>query len=116
MPRLIARSSPPGLQTRPLSFWDRVKELDMFFQGRDPVHRCLRRVVKKLEKAKIPYAVIGGMAVFAHRHQRPTKDVDLLLTAESPTQVQGSCQRSHAGHCHYRTFPGLRAARADRFP
>lgn len=88
MPRLITRRTPPRLETKPLSFWDRVKELDMFFQGRDPVHRCLRRVAKKLEKAEIPYAVIGGMAVFAHRHQRTTKDVDLLLTAASLDKFQ----------------------------
>jgi hypothetical protein len=54
----------------------------MFFQGTDRVHQTMRRVAGKLEAAGIPYAIVGGMAVNAHRHERTTKDVDLLLTAE----------------------------------
>lgn len=54
----------------------------MFFQGTDPVHRTMRRVVEKLVQARIPYAVIGGMAVNAHRYRRTTGDVDFLLTSE----------------------------------
>jgi hypothetical protein len=67
---------------KPLSFDDRVKEIDMFFQGTDRVHQTMRRVVEKLEAANIAYAIVGGMAVNAHRHERTTKDVDFLLTAE----------------------------------
>ncbi len=70
------------MATKTFSFWDRLKEIDMFFEGRGREHRTLRRIVKKLERAKIPYAVIGGMAVNAHRYERTTKDVDLLLTSE----------------------------------
>jgi hypothetical protein len=54
----------------------------MFFQGRDPVHKTMRRAVKRLEKANIPYAVVGGLAVFAHNYRRATNDVDILLTPE----------------------------------
>lgn len=54
----------------------------MFFQGRDQVHKTMRRLVKRLEKAGIPYAVMGGMAVNAHKYQRTTGDLDVLLTAE----------------------------------
>jgi hypothetical protein len=60
----------------------RLKEISMFFQGRDEVHKTLRRVVKRLEKAGIPYAIMGGMAVNAHNRRRTTDDVDLLLTPE----------------------------------
>jgi len=42
----------------------------------------MRRLVKKLEKADIPHAVMGGMAVYAHGHQRLTADVDVLVTPE----------------------------------
>jgi hypothetical protein len=70
------------LKTAPFSFWKRLKEIDMFFQKNDPVHHTMRRVVKRLEKAGIPYAVVGGMAVNAHGHRRTTNDVDILLTAE----------------------------------
>jgi hypothetical protein len=53
----------------------------MFFQGNDAVHETMRRVAAALDRAGIPYAIAGGMAVNAHRHSRTTKDVDLLLTA-----------------------------------
>jgi hypothetical protein len=67
----------------PLSgFWQSVREVDMFFQGRDPVHKALRAMVKRLEKAGIPYAIAGGMAVKAHGYRRMTDDVDFLVTAE----------------------------------
>jgi hypothetical protein len=64
------------------SFWQKLRELDMFFQGKDPVHQAMRRVARKLERKAIPYAVVGGMAVFAHKHRRATNDVDILLTPE----------------------------------
>ncbi len=70
------------MKTAPFNFWKRLKEIDMFFQKNDAVHKSMRRVVKRLEKAKIPYAIVGGMAVNAHGHHRTTDDLDVLLTAE----------------------------------
>jgi len=64
------------------NFWGRLKEIDMFFAGTDPVYQTMRRVVEKLEGANIPYAIVGGMAVNAHRYRRTTADVDVLLTPE----------------------------------
>jgi len=66
---------------RPFDFDARLREIDMFFQGTDPVHQTMDRVTQKLAEAQIPYALVGGMAVNAHRHQRTTGDVDILLTA-----------------------------------
>src|SRR5438067_5319423 len=65
-----------------IGFWEGLREIDMFFQGRDPVHQTMRRLVKRLEKAGIPYAIVGGMAVYAHHYRRTTDDVDVLLTPE----------------------------------
>ena len=70
------------MPTKPLTFWEGVKEIDKFFEGRDAVHKTMRRVVKRLEKAGISYALMGGMAVNAHRYRRVTNDVDILLTSE----------------------------------
>src|SRR5437016_6198989 len=64
------------------SFWRRLKEISMFFGGKGEVHKSLRRLAKRLERAGIAYAVAGGMAVNAHRYRRTTADVDLLLTKE----------------------------------
>src|SRR5207249_377803 len=59
---------------------DPLEAISMFQQGRDPVPLVMRRLVHRLERASIPYAVMGGMAVYAHGHQRMTNDVDVLLT------------------------------------
>jgi hypothetical protein len=76
------------MKTRTFDIWNRLKEISMFFQGRDEVHKTMRRLVKRLEKAQIPYAILGGMAVNAHGHQRTTKDLDVLLTAEGFARFQ----------------------------
>jgi hypothetical protein len=68
--------------------WDRIKDVDMFFQKNDPVHKTMRRTIKKLEKANIPYALVGGMAVNAHGYRRTTNDVDFLLTADGLAEFQ----------------------------
>lgn len=54
----------------------------MFHQGNDPAHVTLRRLVKRLDKANIVHAVMGGMAVYVHGHRRLTDDVDVLMTRE----------------------------------
>jgi hypothetical protein len=71
-----------------LRAWNRIKDVDMFFQKNDPVHKTLRRTIKNLEKAKISYAVMGGMAVNLHGYRRTTNDVDILLTAEGLAEFQ----------------------------
>src|SRR4029077_8675636 len=63
-------------------FWKRVKEIDLFFEGRGREHQTLRRLVERLKKAGIPYAIMGAMAVNAHGAERTTKDVDVLLTPQ----------------------------------
>jgi hypothetical protein len=68
---------------RPIVDFDRrLKEIDLFFQHRDPVHQAMRRLVQRLKKAGIPYAIAGAMAVNAHGAERTTRDVDVLLTAD----------------------------------
>jgi len=67
---------------RPFHVRGRLWEIEMFFEGRGPEHKTLHRLVEKLEKANIPYAVVGGMAVNFHNHKRATNDVDILLTRE----------------------------------
>jgi hypothetical protein len=68
--------------SRPFSFTQRLREIGMFFQGKDPVHQTMRRTARRLERVGIPYAVVGGMAVNANRYRRTTGDVNLLLTEQ----------------------------------
>ncbi len=77
MARPSVQQKPPRAPRGRANF---LKAIDMFFKGRDPVHQTMRRVVKQLEKSKIPYAVVGGMAVFAQGYRRTTDDLDILLT------------------------------------
>jgi hypothetical protein len=49
----------------------------------------MRRVAEQLDRAGIAYAIVGGMAVNAHHHQRTTKDVDFLLTAAGLAAFRG---------------------------
>ena len=79
MPRNTAKLTD---RVRSFSFTSRLKEIDMFFQGKDPVHQSMRRTARRLEKAGIAYAIIGGMALNAHHYGRTTEDVDFLLTAD----------------------------------
>ena len=69
----------------PIPRWpaDPLEAISMFHRGKDPAHQTLRRLIKRLEKANIPHAVMGGMAVYAHGYRRLTDDVDVLLTRES---------------------------------
>lgn len=51
-------------------------------RGKDPASVSMRRLVKKLDKAKIMHAIMGGMAVYVHGYRRFTDDVDVLVTAD----------------------------------
>ncbi len=75
--------------TLPRTFGDRLTEIGMFFQGTDAVHQTMRRVAAALTAAGVPYAVVGGMAVNAHRHSRTTKDVDFLVSAAGWATLKG---------------------------
>jgi hypothetical protein len=73
----------------------------MFFQGNDRVHQAMRRVAEQLDRANIRYAIVGGMAVNAHHHERTTKDVDFLLTADGFVALR---RLADAGH--FNAVPG----------
>jgi hypothetical protein len=75
-------------QERPRDFLTRLKEIDMFFQGRGREHQAMRRLVRNLKKLGVPYAIVGGMAVNAHGVERTTRDVDVLLTPEGFERFQ----------------------------
>lgn len=97
------------MKSAPFSFDKRLKEIALFFQQNDPVHKAMKHLVKRLEKAKIAYAILGGMAVNAHGHQRTTADVDLLVTAEGLAEF-----RRRFVPKNYETMPQRTRRFADR--
>jgi hypothetical protein len=64
-----------------------MSEGSLFFEGQGRVQRSLRRIARRLDELGIPYAVAGGMALFAHGHHRFTEYVDILLTRENIERV-----------------------------
>ena len=59
-----------------------MSEGSRFFDERGRVHETLERITGRLETLGIPYAVLGGMALFRHGYRRFTEDVDLLMTRD----------------------------------
>jgi Uncharacterised nucleotidyltransferase len=60
-----------------------LREGSMHFEEDSAVQKTLRRIVKRLDALGIPYAVVGGLALFFHGYRRFTEDVDILVTRES---------------------------------
>ncbi len=67
--------------------WGAIGEGSMHFEGRSAVQETLRRITKRLSELGIDYAVVGGMALFAHGFRRFTEDVDILVTREGLRQI-----------------------------
>ena len=51
------------------------------------LYQALRRILSVLENLKVPYAVIGGLALAFHEVVRATKDLDLLILL-SPVEME----------------------------
>lgn len=82
--------------------------------GTSDVHAALHRITRQLDEIGVPYAIVGGMAVNAHGHQRTTTDVDLLLTAEGLQRFKAQA----LGRGWVEKFPGSRGVTdaANRVP
>jgi hypothetical protein len=59
-----------------------MSEGSLFFEGKGRVQQSLLRIARRLDELQIPYAVAGGMALFAHGYQRFTDDIDILMTRD----------------------------------
>lgn len=75
--------------------------------NRAPVQQALQKVTALLDEARIPYALVGAMALNEHGYERVTTDVDLLLTAEG----LATFKRLHLGRGYLEKFPGSRGLR-----
>jgi|SRR5262245_44395027 len=59
-----------------------LMEGSMHFEEESAVQKTLRRIVKRLDELGVPYAVVGGLALFFHGYRRFTEDVDILVTKD----------------------------------
>jgi hypothetical protein len=68
--------------------WGRaLSEGSRFFEGKSAVQDSLRKIARRLGDLGIPYAVVGGMALYRHGFRRFTEDVDLLVTPEGLKEI-----------------------------
>jgi nucleotidyltransferase AbiEii toxin of type IV toxin-antitoxin system len=84
-----------------------MSEGSRFFEGRGAVQEALKRITSRLNELGIPYAVVGGMALFAHGFRRFTEDVDLLVTREGLNEIHRNLQ----GHGYRPAFEGSKNLR-----
>lgn len=52
------------------------------FEEKSAVFDALRKITDRLNDMAIPYAVVGGLALFQHGLRRFTEDVDILVTKD----------------------------------
>ncbi len=68
--------------------WGRaLSEGSRFFEEKSAVQDTLLKFTKRLRDLGIPYAVVGGMAMYKHGYRRFTDDVDFLVTAEGLKEI-----------------------------
>ncbi|CAF3856067.1 unnamed protein product [Rotaria magnacalcarata] len=56
------------------------QDLSMFLNKDGPVWLTIKSLTNGLESHKVDYAIIGGLAVYAHGYERTTTGCDILLS------------------------------------
>jgi hypothetical protein len=84
-----------------------VREAESFFMAKGAVHHALEKLIDLLAAERIPYALIGAMALNEYGYRRVTIDVNLLLTLEGLEAFK----RAHLGRGYVEKFPGSRGMR-----
>jgi hypothetical protein len=87
--------------------FEAVREAERFFMARAAVHGALDKLVGLLAAERIPYALVGGMALNEYGYRRVTVDVDILLTRDGLEAFK----RAHLGRGYLEKFPGSRGMR-----
>ncbi len=64
------------------------QEMEEFFTRSGKVHQTLRELVRRFNDARIPYAVLGAIAMGQHGFIRTTVDIDVLLTPKGLEEFQ----------------------------
>jgi len=92
---------------REARFWDGVAQATRFFMGEADVQRALEQLVRLLDDAYIPYAVVGAMALNEYGYRRVTVDIDILLTPRGLESLRALA----LGRGYAEQFPGSRGLR-----
>jgi hypothetical protein len=79
-----------------------LREASRFYMSQGDVYTTLRNLTRRLDQERIPYALIGGMALAAHGFVRMTRDVDILMTTDGLTAFRARL----VGRGYVPAFPG----------
>jgi hypothetical protein len=97
-------------QVRPQqSYAALLEEASEFYMARGSVYATLRRLTARLNQERIPYALIGGMALAAHGFVRMRQDVDILMRAEGLKAFRERC----VGHGYVAALPNAQKTFRD---
>jgi hypothetical protein len=88
-------------------FWRGVQAAERFSMGEAEVQKALEKLTGILEAERIPYAIVGAMALNEFGYHRATVDVDVLMTAEGLAALK----TRHLGRGYVEQFPGSRGLR-----
>ncbi len=66
-----------------------LREASNYYMSRGDVYTTLENLTRRLDEEKIPYALVGGLALAAHGFVRMTQDVDILMTREGLETFKG---------------------------
>src|SRR5437867_29339 len=102
--RTVAERETELAPDREERFWSGVAHATRFFMGEADVQHALLKLARLLDEARIPYAVIGAMALNEYGYRRVTVDVDVLLTPEGLAAFKAAA----LGRGYVEKFPGSR--------
>jgi Nucleotidyl transferase AbiEii toxin, Type IV TA system len=64
-----------------------LREGSMHFEENSAVQNTLKRIAKRLDELKVPYAIAGGMALYYHGYRRFTEDVDIVVDRDGLNRI-----------------------------
>ena len=79
----------------------------MYFEEKGGLHDTLHKIAQRLQELDIPYAVVGGMAMFFHGFRRFTEDVDILVNRDGLDRLHHALE----GLGYVPLFPGSKNLR-----
>jgi hypothetical protein len=86
-------------------------EGSMHFEEKSAVYQSLRAIAARLDELQVPYAIAGGLALFAHGFRRFTEDVDVLVTREALLTIHEQLE----GRGYVSLFAGSRGLRDTQY-
>ena len=95
----------PGLVEQ--RFERALENAQEFFMKTGRVHDATLALARRLDAARIPYAVAGAMALNAHGYERVTSDVDVLMTRDGLIRFKDA----YLGRGYVEKFPGSKGMR-----